>query len=154
MKKSSSSRYLSGVCSEISDDSAPGHHLISGVIFVRMILWSIFCCCCSDEASDNKNNKVDTVKEPSVKKNFPQIVIQVLLSMKICMFYYLVIQEPTPLTFRKTSEIIVPKNLSDENIVDVEVGEEATEIDIDTTEIIIDTVDGKNNEKVIFSSSL
>ena len=62
-----------------------------------------------------------------------------------------IIQEPTPLTFRKTSEIIVPKNLSDENIVDVEVGEEATEIEIDTTEIVIDTVDGGNIEKVIFN---
>ena len=45
----------------------------------------------------------------------------------------------------------MPKNLSDENIVDVEVGEEATEIEIDTTEIVIDTVDGGNIEKVIFN---
>jgi len=86
-----------------------------------MHLWSILCCCCKEDTEKYEHMKEDTSgvvkKELSVKKpSFPRIVIQ----------------EPTPLTLRRDSQIVIVKQPKQqtpviEGAIEIEADEEYEE---------------------------
>ena len=102
-------------------------YLALRLVFLKMHLWSILCCCCKEDTEKYEHMKEDTSgvvkKELSVKKpSFPRIVIQVKLKIlrsnlcdasnsfhKECLNFFSIFQEPTPLTLRRDSQIVIVK---------------------------------------------